>query len=138
MESNKNILIVDDDPDFIDAIKIILEGANYNVDFAYDSKTGFEKLLNNTPDLLLLDIMMGRGAEGIIFARKMKKEEKLKNLPVLMITSMREQTGFFFPGQVEHPHFLPVDELVEKPVEAKILLKKVETLLSKSYTGQQK
>lgn len=132
MEKNRNILVVDDDPDFVDAIRIILEGASYSVDFAYDSKSGYEKLMSNTPDLLLLDVMMGRGAEGIIFARKMRKEEKLKKLPVLMITSIREQTGFFFPGQVEHPHFLPVDELVEKPVEAKTLLKKIEALLVKA------
>lgn len=125
----KAILIVDDDPDYVEAIRMILEGAGYKVDFAYNSNDGFNKLLNNTPHLLVLDIMMGRGAEGIIFARKMRKEEKLKSLPCLMVTSIREQTGFFFPGQIEHPHFLPVDELLEKPVDAKVLLRKVEALL---------
>lgn len=89
-------------------------------------------------DLLILDVMMGRGAEGIIFARKLRKNEKFKNLPVLMITSIREQTGFFFPGQVEHPEFLPVDELVEKPVERKTLLKKVEALIMAGHPGDSK
>ncbi|MDQ7826501.1 MAG: response regulator [Candidatus Eremiobacteraeota bacterium] len=131
MEAKKNILIIDDDPDYVEAIKLILEGDGYHVDFSNDTESGYKKLMDSTPHLLVLDIMMGKGAEGIIFARKMRKEEKLKELPVLMITSIREQTGFFFPGQAAHPFYLPVDELVEKPIDAKVLLQKVETLLGK-------
>ena len=68
---------------------------------------------------------MGRGAEGIMIARKLGKDPKLRDLPVLIITGIREQMAFLFPGQAVHPHFVAVDELVEKPVAPKLLLEKV-------------
>ena len=80
-------------------------------------------------DLLLLDIMMGRGAEGVMFARKMRKDPVLREVPTLIITGLREQIAFLFPGEPVHPHLLPVDELMEKPVDQKLLLEKVATLL---------
>jgi CheY-like chemotaxis protein len=73
--------------------------------------------------------MMGRGAEGIMIARKLRKDPKLREMPVLIITGIREQMAFLFPGEPVHPRFVAVDELVEKPVEPKMLLEKVSTLI---------
>lgn len=129
MNQSKKILIIDDDPDFVEGLKSILIKANYTVDAAYNPKDGFQALQSKHYDLLLLDIMMGRGAEGIMLARKLNKDPKLREIPVLIITGIREQMAFLFPGQAVHPHLLPVDELVEKPVEPKLLLEKVSTLL---------
>jgi DNA-binding response OmpR family regulator len=123
------IMMIDDDPDFVEGIKAVLEKANYAVDVAYNPKTGFEQLKAKAYDLLLLDIMMGRGAEGVALARKIRKDPKLREMPVLIITGLREQIAFLFPGQSVHPHFVDTDELVEKPVEPKLLLEKVSTLL---------
>jgi DNA-binding response OmpR family regulator len=123
------IMMIDDDPDFVDGIKAVLEKAEYSVDVAYNPKTGFEQLKAKDYDLLLLDIMMGRGAEGVALARKIRKDPKLRDMPVLIITGLREQIAFLFPGQSVHPHFVETDELVEKPVEPKLLLEKVSTLL---------
>jgi hypothetical protein len=53
----------------------------------------------------------------------------LREMPVLIITGMREQIAFLFPGQPVHPSFVPTDELIEKPVEPNLLLEKVSTLL---------
>ena len=121
--------MIDDDPDFVAGIKAILEGANYKVDVAYNPRDGFEALQNNPPDLLLLDIMMGRGAEGVKLARKLRKDPELREIPVLIITGIREQIAFLFPGEPVHPRFVPVDELVEKPVEPQFLLDRVSALL---------
>jgi DNA-binding response OmpR family regulator len=123
------IIVIDDDPDFVAGIKSVLEKANYAVDVAYNPKAGLEKLQSKGYDLLLLDIMMGRGAEGVALARKIRKDPKLREMPVLIITGLREQIAFLFPGQSVHPHFVETDELVEKPVEPKLLLEKVSTLL---------
>lgn len=123
------IMMIDDDPDFVEGIKSVLEKADYTVDVAYNPKTGFEKLRAKPYDLLLLDIMMGRGAEGVALARKIRKDPKLREMPVLIITGLREQIAFLFPGQSVHPGFVETDELVEKPVEPKLLLEKVSTLL---------
>jgi CheY-like chemotaxis protein len=73
--------------------------------------------------------MMGRGAEGIMIARKLRKDVKLREMPVLIITGMREQIAFLFPGEPVHPRFVEVDELVEKPIEPKLLLEKVNALI---------
>ena len=129
MNEPKRLLIIDDDPDFVAGIKSILVKAKYDVDVAYNPKDGFQALKSKTYDLLLLDVMMGRGAEGIMIARKLGKDPELRDLPVLIITGIREQMAFLFPGQAVHPHFVPVDELVEKPVEPKMLLDKVSSLI---------
>lgn len=129
MSVGRKLLVIDDDPDFVAGVKSILEGAGYKVDVAYNPKDGFRALETMSYDLLLLDIMMGRGAEGIMIARKLRKDARLREIPVLIITGIREQIAFLFPGQAVHPHFVPVDELVEKPVEPEMLLEKVNTLL---------
>ncbi len=129
MNTQKKLIIIDDDPDYVAGIKSVLETANYSVDVAYNPKDGFKALQTNRYDLLLLDIMMGRGAEGVALARKIRKDPTLRELPVLIITGLREQIAFLFPGQSVHPHFVENDELLEKPVEPKLLLEKVSSLL---------
>jgi len=129
MNAQKKMIIIDDDPDYVAGIKSILETANYSVDVAYNPKDGFKALQTNRYDLLLLDIMMGRGAEGVALARKIRKDPILRELPVLICTGLREQIAFLFPGQSVHPHFVETDELLEKPVEPKLLLEKVSSLL---------
>jgi CheY-like chemotaxis protein len=125
----KKLLIIDDDPDFVEGIKSILENAGYEVEAQYNPKDGFQALEAKKYDLLLLDIMMGRGAEGVMIARKMGQDPKLRELPVLIITGIREQIAYLFPGQPVHPHFVDIDELVEKPVEPGLLLERVSALL---------
>ncbi|MDO9302831.1 MAG: response regulator [Anaerolineales bacterium] len=126
----KRLLMIDDDPDFVSGIKAILDKAGFEVDVAYNPKDGMNALQTKQYDLLLLDIMMGRGAEGIMIARKLRKDVKLRELPVLIITGMREQIAFLFPGEPIHPRFVEIDELVEKPVEPKLLLEKVNSLIA--------
>ena len=125
----KRLLMIDDDPDFVSGIKAILDTGDFEVDVAYNPKDGMQALQTKQYDLLLLDIMMGRGAEGIMIARKLRKDAKLREMPVLIITGMREQIAFLFPGEPVHPRFVEVDELVEKPVEPKMLLEKVNGLI---------
>ena len=129
MSPRRRLLMIDDDPDFVDGIKSILVAADYDVDVAYNPKDGFRALQTGNYDMLLLDIMMGRGAEGVMIARKLRKDPKLRDMPVLIITGIREQIAFLFPGGPMHPHFVAVDELVEKPVEPELLLERVSALL---------
>ena len=129
--SAPSILIIDDDPDFVEVTKVILETKQYGVRFAYSPDEGWAKLEEEIPDALILDVMMGRGAEGFIMARKIRKDPRFAEMPILMLTSMREQTGFDFPGERIHSKFLPVDDYVEKGVEPKVLLEKIEQQLAK-------
>ena len=132
MSKQKRLLMIDDDPDFVAGIRSILEGANYKVDVAYNPKVGFEKLTSDPPDLLLLDIMMGRGAEGVMLARKIGKDPVLREVPILIITGIREQIAFLFPGEPVHPGFVPTDEILEKPVDPDFLLGRVSSLIDAS------
>jgi two-component system phosphate regulon response regulator PhoB len=129
MSDPKRLLIVDDDPDFAGAIEVILKGAGYEIDVTHNPDDGWAALQKKHYDLLLLDIMMGRGAEGVMMARKIRKDEKMREMPVLIITGMREQIAFLFPGQAVHPGFVPIDELVEKPVDPTMLLERVAALI---------
>jgi CheY-like chemotaxis protein len=132
-----SILIIDDDPDFVEVAKVILETKQYNVISAYSPEEGWAKMAELKPDAIILDVMMGKGAEGFIFARKMRKDPRFDKIPILMLTSMREQTGFDIPGERIHQKFLPVDDYIEKGVEPQVLLDKIAQQLAKRNPGAQ-
>ena len=134
--SAPSILIIDDDPDFVAVTKAILETKQYQVRFAYDPDEGFAKLEEETPDAIILDVMMGKGAGGFVFARKIRKDSRFAKTPILMVTSMSEQTGFDFPGDRIHEKFLPVDDYIEKGVEPHVLLEKIEQQLAKKASDE--
>jgi len=134
--STPKILIIDDDPDFVEVTKVLFETRQYQVSAAYDPEEGWAKLEQEVPDALILDVMMGKGAEGFIVARKIRKDSRFDKMPILMLTSMREQTGFDFPGERIHSKFLPVDDYIEKGVEPQLLLDKVEQQLAEKGGGQ--
>jgi CheY-like chemotaxis protein len=134
----KKFLMIDDDPDFVEGIVSILQGAGYEVDARYNPKEGYKALEKGNYDLVLLDIMMGRGAEGVMLARKMRKDPKLREIPVLIITGIREQIAYLFPGSAVSPHFVEVDELVEKPIEPSFLLDRVRALLETAEARKSK
>jgi DNA-binding response OmpR family regulator len=133
--STPKILIIDDDPDFVEATKVLFETKDYDVSTAYDPDEGFAKLEQEKPDALILDVMMGKGADGFIVARKIRKDSRYDKMPILMLTSMREQTGFDFPGQRIHEKFLPVDDYIEKGIEPQVLLEKIEQQLARNSSG---
>lgn len=132
MVEREEILVIDDDEDFCEALQFGLEQLGYAVQVAYTADDGMEKLRAKVPDLLILDIMMQRGAEGIVLARKIHREKRFAKLPVLMLTGMREQTGFsFIKDDPRDPHFLPVTRYLEKPVELEQVVKEIQDLLKK-------
>lgn len=81
---------------------------------------------------------MDRGAEGVALARKIRKDPVLREMPVLIITGIREQIAFLFPNGPVHPGFVAVDELVEKSVEPEFLLERVSALLQAAEARKSK
>lgn len=132
MNSKRRLLIVDDDPDFAAAISDILESADYETEVTHNPKQGWAALKNNKYDLVLLDILMGRGAEGVMMARQIREDHSLREMPVLIITALRKQIAFLFPRKEIHPEFVSANELVEKPVEPELLLERVGALIEAS------
>ena len=128
--ANAKIMIVDDDPDYINVVKTILEKEQYVVVSAGDKTEGMEKIRAEKPDLAILDVMMDAWQDGFEMSRQLKKDPELKNIPVLMLTAVENRTGIGFKSTAGDPTWLPVDVFLDKPVEPDILLSEVKKLLS--------
>ena len=117
----KKIMIIDDDIDLVEAMRITLETDDYEVIDSQDGQKGLEILKKEKPDLLILDVMMGTLDEGFHIAYQIRNDEEIKSIPILMITAVGAQTGFEFDRQRDED-FLPVNEFIEKPVNPQVLL----------------
>lgn len=129
MTERHRLLIVDDDPDFVAAIRAILDGAGYETEVAHTPRDGFAALQARRHDLLILDIMMGRGAEGVMLARKVRKDPAFRTLPILIVTGIRQQLAYLFPGTSVSRDIVSLSDLLEKPVKPETLLERVGALL---------
>jgi len=130
MEQAK-IVIVDDDQDIRDSLQAILEGRQYTVLTAANKTEGMEKIRDEKPDLAMLDVMMDTWQDGFEMARELKKDPNFKDMPILMLTGVKDKTGIDFKSSAGDPTWLPVDGYLEKPVEPNVLLAEVEKLLTK-------
>lgn len=119
------ILIVDDDPDMVEAGRYVLEKQGHDVISALNVEAGFKALTDSTPDLLILDVMMEEADDGLVFARKVRRTGL--TLPILMLTSVNRAMGLNIGKDAE---MVPVDEFVEKPVDPAVLCAKVDGLLA--------
>lgn len=123
------ILIIDDDPDITEAMKVVLESENYQVGSADSGESGLKKVKIDKPDLIILDIMMETGDKGFDVARALKKDKNYKDIPILMLTAIKQKTGLDFKKEAGDEVWLPVDDYVEKPLKPEELLSKVARLL---------
>lgn len=125
------ILIVDDDPDVVESMKVVLESKGYEVISASSGKEGLNKTKQDKPDLIILDIMMESGDRGFDVCRELKKDKEYKDIPILMLTAIKERTGFDFKKEAGDEVWLPVDDYVDKPLKPDELVSKVDSLLKK-------
>jgi len=126
-----SILIIDDDPDITEAMTVILANRGYEVRSARDGSEGMERLKEARPDLIILDVMMRTSQEGFELSRELKHNKKYKDIPILMLTGVKQKTGLDFKADAGDESWLPVEEYLDKPVRPDILLAKVEDLLQK-------
>ena len=119
------VLMIDDDPEFVEATTNLLEAKGYEVVSAVNGKEGFEKAKAIHPDIILLDVMMTTESEGFDVAREMHKEESLKNTPVIIITGIRKEMNLPF-GFEPDEEWLPVKAVLEKPIKPDLLLSTIE------------
>ena len=129
MEDRK-IVIVDDDPDYTAAVKAILEGEQYSVIVANDRNEGLEKVKNEKPALIILDVMMSTWSDGFEMSRDLKKDPELKDIPILMLTGVESKTGIEFKSSAGDPDWLPVEGFLDKSEEPQLLIEEVRKLLS--------
>jgi two-component system alkaline phosphatase synthesis response regulator PhoP len=124
----KKVLIIDDDIDLVEAMRITLEGAGFTVIDAQDGQKGLEKVKREKPDLVILDVMMGTQDEGFHIAYSLRQNPATADLPIIMVTAIGQETGFSF-NKEKDGDFLPVNEFIEKPINPDRLIESVKTSL---------
>jgi len=131
MTTRENILIIDDDKDMVNAIRIILESKGYGVTSAYNSKEGLSRIEEKTPSLIILDVMMSTDTEGFDFAYKLKSSKLYHGIPILMLTSFPQEMARQGPEKFQHimGENWPVSEFMEKPVDPDVLLATIKEIL---------
>ena len=127
----EKILTVDDDPDILDVITMILESKGYQVVTARDGLEGIAKVEAEKPDLMILDLLMPK-MDGFALLKELQEPRwaKYRDMPILVLTSVREEASRR-RYELETGQELGVDDYVEKPFSPDILLERVEALIKK-------
>jgi DNA-binding response OmpR family regulator len=125
------ILVVDDDPDILEAVALILESQGYEVITAHDGVEGLANLKAEQPDLMILDLMMPK-MDGFAVCKELQdpRWSKYKDIPILILTSVREEASRR-RYELETGLELDVDDYVEKPMSPDVLLERVSTLIKR-------
>jgi len=129
MAGQAKILIVDDDPVFVEATKAVLESKNYQVNVAFDGDEGLQKVKGEKPDLIILDIIMPT-KDGFTVCEQLKGDPQFSKIPVLILTSFAERKGeTSIP--VSEGLTLEAEDYIDKPVPPDELLSRVEKMLKR-------
>ncbi len=123
------ILVIDDDCDFVNAVKTLLESKHYSVRVAYNGIEGWDRIKEQRPDLIILDVMMPQ-KDGYKMCAELKANEHYREIPVILLTAVAQH--------VHETHYttrmgmeIEAEDYIPKPVEPSELLKRVEFLLHK-------
>jgi len=129
MTNAKKILVVDDDPDILDQVTIVLQKDGYDVQTAESATVAEEKLLSRQPDIAILDLMMEERDAGFVLCHRIKK--LYPGTPVIMMTAVKAATGMSFAADsAKQKSWVKVDELLDKPVRPETLRAAVKRLLA--------
>lgn len=136
MTQPPKILVVDDDPDFLDSTRVMLEGNSYRVAVAPGENEALAEIEAEMPDLLILDVMMARWDSGFHLMWELKADDRYKAIPILIVTGVDKEVCLHFARHVNSAHrtlddeaYLPVDGYIVKPVTTTDLLRTVERIL---------
>lgn len=123
------ILVVDDEEHIVELIKFNLESNGYEIITATDGKEAYEKAITETPDLILLDIMLPI-LDGIEVCKKLKKEKNTEDIPVIMLTAKGEETDKVLGLEIG------ADDYITKPFGIRELIARIKAVLRRSSTSQ--
>jgi putative two-component system response regulator len=126
MTTVPTILLIDDDPDFVEATCAVLESAPYEVWVAYSGAEGLTRAQESRPDLIILDVIMP-GEDGFRILERLRADPVLAKVPVMMLTSLPNGLSLASSGGAD----TAVEDYVDKPIRPAELLRRVEKLLTK-------
>jgi CheY-like chemotaxis protein len=122
------ILVVDDDPDFVEATRMVLEKAGHKVISASNGKTGVKRVRDDKPDLVILDVIMDSVLEGLSVSQQIHEAADLTKTPIIMVTSIASSE---YAGLFPTDEYIHVSAFLSKPVPAAELLRQVNRALPK-------
>jgi len=126
------ILIVDDDVDFLEINRHILEPRGYRVVCCPDPQAAWQLMQQERPDLVITDLMMGNLDSGFSLARQIRQDERFAGVPIIMATAVTSQAGLDFrPRTAADLAAMSIDAYFDKPIPPPKLLEKVAELLSR-------
>ena len=125
--ADSTILLVDDEPDFVEVTKVLLESNGFDVVAAHSGAEGKKKAAEVKPDLIILDVMMETKTAGFDVARWLRDQPDLDKIPVIMLTAVNEEVPWRFGLD---SIWLPVDVFLDKPVSPEALLQEVQKALA--------
>ncbi|MBU2518291.1 MAG: response regulator [Proteobacteria bacterium] len=126
--AGKRVLIIDDDPDLVEAISMLLEAEGMVPLAAYGGIEGLEKARTQSPDIIILDVMM-EDKDGFAVAREVSGDDKLRDIPVIMLTAVAEHamdTSYTPQAAIKS---LEADEWFDKPVDPAALVSRIKELV---------
>jgi len=137
MAKGSDILIIDDDRDLVESIRIVLESRKYSVRAAYNGKEGFQKIQEKAPDLIILDVMMATDTEGFSLAYKLRNNPAYREIPIVMVTGFTKKMAEEGPEKFQHimGENWPVTQFLEKPIDPEELLAIIEGVLEETSKG---
>jgi two-component system, OmpR family, alkaline phosphatase synthesis response regulator PhoP len=137
MAKGADILIIDDDRDLVESIRIVLESRKFGVRTAYNGKDGFQKIQEKAPDLILLDVMMATDTEGFSLAYKLRNNPAYQEIPIIMVTGFTKKMAEAGPEKFQHimGENWPVTQFLEKPIDPEELLSVIEKVLEETSKG---
>jgi CheY-like chemotaxis protein len=128
MAAQYKVLIVDDDPLFLKSTRAILEAHGYQVDSAQGGDEALAKMKEQAPDLVLLDVMMDWVLDGVSVSRSMMHEPALQQIPIIMVTSIRDSE---YRGSFPQDEYLHINSWLDKPCSPEQLVSEVEAVLAR-------
>jgi two-component system alkaline phosphatase synthesis response regulator PhoP len=128
MSEKKKILIIDDDKDYGEALKIVLENNGFKVHHVLNVQDGRKTIEADRPELIILDVMMDKHTDGFDLCYNLKHDKACRDIPILMVTAVTNKTGFKFSPETDG-EYLQADDYVAKPIPAAELLLRVKKLI---------
>lgn len=122
------ILIVDDDPDFVELTRVVLEHAGHYVVTAGSGAAGYHRARSDRPDLVILDVIMDSVLDGVSTSQRLHDDPELRGLPVIMVTSIANTDyAELFPTD----EYIHIDAFLSKPIRPADLLRQVDRLVAR-------
>ncbi|HEY3275727.1 MAG TPA: response regulator [Syntrophorhabdaceae bacterium] len=129
--SKPKILLVDNDIDFVDLNKAVLENNGFVVVPAFAGREVMDKVRFEKPNVIVLDLMMEKHDTGFAVAKALKADPIYRNIPILMLTAVGAETGADFTQELDG-YWMKTDDYANKPLAPEDLVTKIYGLLAKA------